>query len=75
MKNYKYSFRYNNILEITQIKSTWYGKKSFRFAAPTLWNSLPNHFRTENSFSHKAAFRKKQQVKRNNTEYLKLVPT
>jgi hypothetical protein len=27
-------------------------KKSFKFAAATLWNSLPNHFRTENSFSH-----------------------
>jgi hypothetical protein len=35
MKNSKYSFRYN-ILEIPQNKSTWYGKKSFRFAAPTL---------------------------------------
>jgi hypothetical protein len=52
MKNSKYSFRYNNILEIKpQIKSTRYDKKSFRFAAPTLWNSLPDHFRTENSFS------------------------
>ena len=51
MKNSKYSFRYSNILEIPQIKSTRYGKKSFRFAAPTLWNSLPDHFRTENSFS------------------------
>ena len=28
-----------------------YGKNSFRFAAPTLWNSLPDHFRTENSLS------------------------
>ena len=56
MKNSKYSFRYNNILEIPQIKSTWYGKNLsdlllFKFAAPTLWNSLPDHFRTENSFS------------------------
>ena len=51
MKNSKYSFRYSNILEIPQIKSTRYGKKSFRFAATTLWNSLPDHFRTENSFS------------------------
>jgi hypothetical protein len=51
MKNSKYSFRYNNILEIPQIKSTWYGNKSFRFSSPTLWNSLPDHFRTKNSFS------------------------
>ena len=29
MKNFKYSFRYSNILEIPQIKSTRYGKKSF----------------------------------------------
>ena len=28
-----------------------YGKNSFRFAASALWNSLPDHFRTENSFS------------------------
>jgi hypothetical protein len=26
-------------------------KKTFKFAAATLWNSLPGHFRTENSFS------------------------
>ena len=28
-----------------------YGKNSFTFAASTLWNSLRDHFRTENSFS------------------------
>jgi hypothetical protein len=28
-----------------------YSKNSFRFAASTLWNSLPDHFRTGNSFS------------------------
>jgi hypothetical protein len=28
-----------------------YGKNSFRFAASALWNSFPDHFRTENSFS------------------------
>ena len=55
MNNSKYSFRYN-ILEIPQNKSTWYGKKSFRFAAPTLWNSLPDHFRTENIFSQFKSF-------------------
>jgi hypothetical protein len=26
-------------------------KKTFKFAAATLWNSLPDYFRTENSFS------------------------
>jgi hypothetical protein len=52
VKNSKYSFRYVNVLDVTQVKSTHYGKKFFKFAAATLWNSLPNHFRTENSFSH-----------------------
>ena len=52
VKSSKYSFRYSNILEVPQVKSTRYGKKSFGFAAATLWNSLPNHFRTENSFLH-----------------------
>ena len=33
-------------------QSTTYGKRSFRFAAASLWNSLPDHFRTENSFAH-----------------------
>ena len=33
-----------------------YGKNSFRFAASTLWNSLPDHFRTENSFSKFKSF-------------------
>jgi hypothetical protein len=25
-------------------------KKTFKFVAATSWNSLPDHFRTENSF-------------------------
>jgi hypothetical protein len=52
VKNSKYSFRYVNVLDVPRVKSTHYGNKSFKFAAATLWNSLPNHFRTENSFSH-----------------------
>ena len=52
VKKYKYSFRYINVLDVPRVKSTHYGKKSFKFAAATLWNSLPNHFRTENSFFH-----------------------
>ena len=50
MKNSKFCFRYNNILEIPQIKSPRYGKTSFRFATSTLWNNLPDNFRTEHSF-------------------------
>ena len=52
VKNSKYAFRYSNILDVPQVRTTRYGKKSFTFAAATLWNDLPNHFRTENSFNH-----------------------
>jgi hypothetical protein len=44
-------WRYNNILDIPQVRTSRYGKKTFKFAAATLWNSLPDHFRIENSFS------------------------
>jgi hypothetical protein len=33
VKKSKYSFRYNNIVDIPQVKTTIYGKKSFRYAA------------------------------------------
>ena len=52
VKNSKYAFRYSNILDVPQVRTTRYDKKSFMFAAATLWNDLPNHFRTENSFNH-----------------------
>ena len=51
-KNSKYYFRYRNILDVPQVRTTTYGKRSFRFAAASLWNSLPDYFRTENSFAH-----------------------
>jgi hypothetical protein len=51
MKNSKYSFRYNNILEIPQIKSTRYGKHLSDLLHLHCGTSLPDHFRTENSFS------------------------
>jgi hypothetical protein len=51
LQNSKYYFRYNNILDIPQVRTSRYGKQTFKFAAATLWNSLPDHFRTENSFS------------------------
>jgi hypothetical protein len=52
VKNSKYAFRYSNILDVPQVRTTRHGKKSFMFAAATLWNDLPNHFRTENSFKN-----------------------
>jgi hypothetical protein len=52
LRNSKYYSRYNNILDIPQVRTSRYGKKTFKFVAATLWNSLPDHFRTEtNSFS------------------------
>ena len=50
IKTSKYSFRYSNILDLPRIKTSTYGKKSFK-AAASLWNRLPDHFRRENSFS------------------------
>ena len=51
-KDTKYSFRYSNILQVHTVRTTSYGKQSFRYAAAVLWNTLPEHFRTTNSFSH-----------------------
>jgi hypothetical protein len=50
-KNVSYSFRYSNILQIPSVKSTKFGKNSFRFAAPVLWNSLPEEYRNTTNFS------------------------
>ena len=41
VKNSKYAFRYSNILEIPQVRTTHYGKMSFKFAAASLWNGFP----------------------------------
>ena len=51
VKKYKYPFRYSNIVDIPEVTTTTYGKKSFRYAAAAMWNSLPDNFRTESSFS------------------------
>ena len=42
----KYNFRYSNILQIPHVRTSMQGKKSFRYAAPVLWNSQPDNFRT-----------------------------
>lgn len=49
-RNSNINFRYTNILQIPQVKTTSYGKNSFRYAAPALWNSLPEHFRQTTNF-------------------------
>ena len=47
----KYNFRYFNILQIPQVRASTQGKKSFRYAAPVLWNSLPGDFRNTVDFN------------------------
>ena len=51
-KDTKYNFRYSNILQVHTVRTTSYGKQSFKYAAAVLWNTLPEHFRVTNSFSH-----------------------
>ena len=50
-KNNCYNFRYKNTVEIPQPRTENYGKKSFRYTAAKLWNSLPENFRTATSFN------------------------
>ena len=50
VKHNSYSFRYSNLAEIPQVRTTFYGKKSFRFGAAKLWYSLPNSLRQIFSF-------------------------
>ena len=45
-----YNFRYNNILQVPQVRTSAYRKKSFRYAAAVLWNSIPDEFRQVNNF-------------------------
>ena len=50
-KEFSYNFRYTNILQVPLVRTTSFGKRSFRYAAPTLWNSLPENFRQINDFN------------------------
>ncbi|XP_060558789.1 uncharacterized protein LOC132719067 [Ruditapes philippinarum] len=38
-------------LEIPQVRTTATSKKSFRYAAPALWNTLPENFRKCSNFA------------------------
>ena len=40
----KYKFRHSNIFQIPQFRTTTQGKNSLRYAAPVLWNLLPEDF-------------------------------
>lgn len=46
-----YNFRYSNILQIPTVRTSKFGKGSFRYAAPVLWNSLPEDFRKCSNFN------------------------
>lgn len=46
-----YSFRYSNILQVPTVRTSTFGKSSFRYAAPVLWNSLPDDFRKCSNFN------------------------
>lgn len=50
-KNTDYNFRYNNLVDIPRPHTHRYGKSTFKYAASSLWNSLPDHFRTMTSFN------------------------
>ena len=49
-KNNKYNFRYENMLQLPTVRTSRYGKKSFRFEAARVWNSLPHEIRCANNF-------------------------
>ena len=51
LKNSKYSFRYSNIVEIPRVKTTTYGKNSFKYTAAVLWNDLLDDFRKIANFN------------------------
>ena len=50
LKQSVYNFRYENTARVPTVKTTAYGKRSFRFEAARVWNSIPNEMRTANSF-------------------------
>ena len=56
LKNSKYSFRYSNIVEIPRVKTTTYGKNSFKYTAAVLWNDLPDDFRKIANFNQFKTF-------------------
>ena len=46
-----YNFRYNNIVQVPHVRTTKYGKNSFKYAAAVLWNSFPDDFRKVKNFN------------------------
>jgi hypothetical protein len=56
-QNCKYNFRYSNIVDIPRVRTSTYGKNSFKYAAAVLWNDLPDDFRKISNFNQ---FKNKQ---------------
>ena len=46
-----YNFRYSNSLEVPTVHTNTLGKRSFRYAAPVLWNSFRDDFRKCSNFN------------------------
>ena len=46
-----YHFRYTNILQVPTAETSLFGKRSFKYAVPVLWNSLPDDFRHCSNFN------------------------
>jgi len=51
-QGHKYNFIYSYLLQIPHVKTTRHGKQSLRYAAPVLWNSLPDEYRQCTHFNH-----------------------
>ena len=51
-----YKCRYTNILHVPTVKTTIFGKRSFKYAAPVLLNSLPDDFRQCSNFNQFKGF-------------------
>ena len=51
IKQSSFSLRYQNTAVLSQIRTSAYGLKSFRFSAAKLWISLLNDFRSISSFN------------------------
>ena len=46
-----YSFSKTNTVEVPQVRTTYHGLHSFRYAGATLWNELPNELRKVSNIS------------------------
>ena len=44
-------FQYSNIVDIPRVRTSTYGKNSFKYAAAVLWNDLPDDFRKISNFN------------------------